>query len=161
MNCGVGSRFRREVGFTLIELVVVVAIIGILASIAVIAYGKYLQNAERADAEAVLMENAHRLERIYTANNAYPTGSPCPDLPVAEAPLDGSKKYYNITMTACDGTSYTMRATPRTEAGAVDLGGGVVDYTKSPGLLELTSTGAKRRDRNLDGDFNDTDETKW
>lgn len=62
---------RISKGFTLIELMIVVAIIGILAAIALPAYQNYVLQARRADAQAVMMEVAQDAERYYTRNNNY------------------------------------------------------------------------------------------
>jgi type IV pilus assembly protein PilA len=55
---------RRTAGFTLIELMIVVAIIGILAAIAVPAFMQYIKRAKTAEAEG-------QVSRIYGAARAY------------------------------------------------------------------------------------------
>lgn len=62
----VGSR-----GFTLIELMIVVAIIAILASIAMPAYTSHIARAKRADARTQLLQAAQYMQRFYAANDQY------------------------------------------------------------------------------------------
>ena len=82
----------KQNGFSLIELLIVIAIIGILAGIAYPNYQEYVARARRADAKTVLLENAQFLERFYTQNGTYVGAA----LPVTEAPKDGTTKYYDV-----------------------------------------------------------------
>lgn len=64
---------RKNRGFTLIELMIVVVIIGILAAIAFPSYNSYVARARRADARAQLLQIAQYMQRFYSANDSYST----------------------------------------------------------------------------------------
>ncbi len=61
----------KSLGFSLIELLVVIVIVGILSAIAVPLYINHQRQSYRSDAKAVLLEQARLLERYFTANNDY------------------------------------------------------------------------------------------
>lgn len=128
----------KSQGFTLIELMIVVAIIAIIASVAYPSYQDSIAKSRRADAQASLLELAQFMERHYTANNQYTVGNnnpvTPPVLPFTESPKDGGAVFYNIDLPVITATTYTLRATP---AGPM-AGDGC-------GNLTLTHTGVKGR----------------
>ncbi len=103
---GNGSR-----GFTLIELMIVVAIIGILASIAYPSYRNNVMATHRANAQADLMELAQWMERKYLQQNYDYTGGGTPTLPQTQSPETGTAMY-NLTLSAVAKNSFELTATP-------------------------------------------------
>ena len=67
-------RYRRKsAGFTLIEVMIVVAIVGILAAVAYPSYIDSVRKGKRAEARAALMNLLQQQERYFTQNNSYET----------------------------------------------------------------------------------------
>jgi type IV pilus assembly protein PilE len=112
---------KKNEGFTLIELLTTVAVIGILASIAYPSYQSHVKKTRRADAQGALMGFANAMERFFTENNTYlgaagttatPANTGAPRIYSTQSPVDGSIKYYNLTISAASASTYTIQAAP-------------------------------------------------
>lgn len=65
---------NKELGFSLIELMVVVVIIGILAGVAIPSFTAYVENGRRAEGKAFALDIASRQERHFTQHSQYAGG---------------------------------------------------------------------------------------
>jgi type IV pilus assembly protein PilE len=103
---------KIALGFTLIELMIVVAIIGILAAIAYPSYTAYVARGHRAEAKQGLLELAQFMERTYTEQNSYQPGGASPVLPYTTMPKSGTT-VYNLALdpAATSATTYKLTAT--------------------------------------------------
>lgn len=103
------NSFKRPAGFTLIELMIVVAIIGILAAIAVPAYSEYVTRSKRADGKAGLLAVQLAEEKWRANHTTYTTALDNTGLNLGTASPNG---HYTIAITAASATDYTATAAP-------------------------------------------------
>lgn len=99
----------RASGFTLIELMIVVAVVAILASIAYPSYQDYVRKARRAQAKADLLEYAQLAERFHTVNNTYANFT----LPTTQSPREGGTAYYTLALSNQAQATFLITATAK------------------------------------------------
>jgi len=111
----------RQGGFTLIEMMVVVAVIGILAAVAYPSYREFVAKAKRADVAAMLSSAQQWMERFYSENFRYDKNSAGVAVTdktqfptyfsVSPMPGQGSP-VYDVTVVVVDGTRdvYSLKA---------------------------------------------------
>ncbi len=89
----------RESGFTLLELMIVVAIVALLAVIAVPAYQDQANAARRSDGHALLTDIAARMERFYFDNGTYTTDMRALGF-TAATDVPSTENYYTASVVA-------------------------------------------------------------
>ena len=133
-------RRRNNIGFTLIELMIVVAIIGILGAIAYPSYTQYVEKGRRADGKSGVLNAAHAMERCGSTFGRYNHGS-C----AAQANTHNSPEgHYSIVSSGVAASTYTFTATAQgvQASDAAECDGFAVDQTGAK-----TSTGSEGNDR--------------
>ena len=109
------SSTKISAGFTLIELMIVVAIVAILAGVALPSYQGYIQRAKRADAKTSLLD-VRLLQEKYRGNN--PTYGTLAQIGAPALSADGLSStsadgHYTIAIVGTPtGTTYVATATP-------------------------------------------------
>ena len=107
---------KRENGFTLVEILVVVAIVGILAAIAVPQYSDYVTRSKLAEATATLSETRVKLEQYFQDNRTY-VGA-CAAGTVAPLPTG---RYFAYTCPTLTATTFVVTATGVASEGMADF----------------------------------------
>lgn len=124
-----GTIRGRASGFTLIELMIVVAVIAILAAVAMPSYTEYVRRTHRAHARSALLQAAQWMERVATAQGQYPT-----TLLSGLEIVEGGRYQVSLVAAASSTTAFELIAT------RVNSGGNASDRC---GDFTLTNTGAK------------------
>lgn len=137
---------RNRRGFTLIEMLVVIAIIAILASIAYPSYRDQVSKSRRSDAKTALARAAQLQERFFTQNGSYK--NTIADLGGNTSP----EKYYNMSV-SIQGTAgctvggkfycYLLTAQPTGAQASDDCGSLRLDHTGTKSVTGGTLTAAQ------------------
>jgi type IV pilus assembly protein PilE len=122
--------YKTRHGFTLVELMIVIAIIGILAAIAIPSYSRYVKQSRRTSAKTALLDLASREAKYYSTNNAY-TNSMTNLGYSSAAPIavpDATSNYYSLSVAQVGSTDFTGTAAPAGNQATDTCGSFTINY---------------------------------
>lgn len=111
----------RETGFTLVEMLIVMAIIAILTTIALPAYRDYVIRGKIPEATGPLATKRVQMEQVFLDYRAYDAAAAAPVVAGICSPTDTTtSRYFDFTCAGGDlgPTTYTIRA-----VGKADMAG--------------------------------------
>lgn len=111
---------KKQKGFTLVELMIVVVIVGILASIGIPAYSDYVLRGKLTEAMTELAAMRVKLEQFYQDNRTYVGGCAAGTV----APLPSGTKYFTYSCPTLTASTFTVAA-----SGIASQGTGEFVYT--------------------------------
>jgi len=130
---------KKQTGFTLLEIMVVVVLIAILAAIGLPSYNDYILRSRLGEAYANLSDMSTKLEQYFQDQRTY-NGNPPPCTAggtVANLPAATNARFFTISCSNLGASTYTVTATGST--------GNVVGFTftvDQSGLKQTTSVPA-------------------
>jgi type IV pilus assembly protein PilE len=129
------SKNDKRLGFTLIELMIVVAVVGILAAIAFPSYQEHIRKGRRNDGMNALLDAAEKLEVVRAR-----TGSYTATLEDANINENSIKEYYG-SLTIVTGTD----GCPSASCFEIEITGQNGQEQDTVTAYKLSSTGVKQR----------------
>jgi type IV pilus assembly protein PilE len=153
------QEFRRERGFTLIELMIALAILAIISAVAVPLYTQYSQRTFRAEAQADLMRCAQGMERVGSMNFTYVNALDTDADGVGDANTGAVTP--NVCTIASNNYTITIEGPPTVNTFIVRAVPAANTPVTGTGNVEMDSAGNRRWDSNADGDFDDAYEDSW
>ncbi|KGQ18629.1 Type IV pilus biogenesis protein PilE [Lysobacter dokdonensis DS-58] len=106
---------RRPPGFTLIEVMIVVAVVALLALIALPMYSEQMRKGKRAEAAQALGDMQLREESWRADNPAYGSLDNLTGSAAASTAFNNGLKYYTVGVTTPTATGYVLTATRKGE----------------------------------------------